>query len=679
MKTTIASARLGLTLLLAAILQTAPAQAQFPAETGAGTLYFRTAPLVYEAATRLAMDADIEVTGIVARVTVEQRFRNDGPDWVEGIYVFPLPDDAAVDRLVMQIGARRIVGEIQRREEAKRTYERARDAGQHASLVEQERPNLFTSSVANIAPGQEIVIEIAYLQTVAYEQGRFSLRFPMTLTPRFVPGMPTRRASGVGFAYDTRQVADASRITPPMLGPGSGISNLATISAVVDAGVALTSIASSSHEVITTRVDDRHQLSLSAGAADMDRDFLLEWRPIAGTEPRAVAFTEAHGNESYVLLMVLPPAQAELSETRPREVIFVIDTSGSMGGSSIEQAKEALRNGFSRLTAADRFNVIAFNSTAHALFSAPVPVTADNLAHATRAVMGLTANGGTNMEPAIRMALVDQSNDGSLRQIVFVTDGSVGNEAALFATIARDLGETRLFTVGIGSAPNTHFMRKAAQFGRGSFSHIGRLDEVGTEMAALFDKLEHAALTDIALAWPRAVEVYPARVPDLYLGEPLVVTARLDHVIFEPLAIESSGLVGSLAWSQRIGIGPGRSPGIATLWARRKIESLLDSRLEGVGEDTIRERVVEVALAHELVSPYTSLVAVDKTPQRSREALLERQAIANMLPAGADAGAIFGRFPQTATSSRFDMLLGVALAALALGLIGILRLLRMRQ
>lgn len=672
-------AYLARSLLPWTVLLAMPATAQIPVDASAGTLYFRTAPLVYEAATRLAMDVDIGVTGIVARVTVEQRFRNDGANWVEGIYVFPLPDDAAVDHLVMQIGSRRIVGEIQRREEAKRTYERARAAGQPASLVEQERPNLFTSSVANIAPGQEIVIEIAYLQTVAYAQGRFSLRFPMTLTPRYVPGAPTGHASGVGFSFDTTAVADASRITPPVLGPGSGISNLATIEAVVDAGVALTSISSSSHEVITTRVDDRHQLSLSAGTTDMDRDFVIEWQPVVGTAPRAIAFTEARANASYVLLMVLPPAQAQLTETRPRELIFVIDTSGSMGGSSIEQAREALLNGFSRLTAVDRFNVIEFNSSARALFAEPVLATSDNLSTAARAVAQLAANGGTNMEPAIRMALGTTPADGYLRQIVFVTDGSVGNEASLFETIARSLGDARLFTIGIGSAPNTHFMRKAAQFGRGAFSHIGRLDEVGREMARLFDKLEHVALTDIRLDWPSAVEVFPERVPDLYIGEPLVVTARLDHVIFAPLDIESSGFVGRLPWSQVIGIGPGRSAGIATLWARRKIEGLLDSRLEGVGEASIRKRVIEVALEHELVSPYTSLVAVDQTPERSREALLERQAIANMLPAGADAGAIFGRFPQTATSSRLEMLLGVTLAALTLGLIGIVRLMRMRQ
>jgi Ca-activated chloride channel family protein len=659
------------------LLVLAPALfAQVPAEAGAGALYFRTSPVSIEPATMLATDVDIDLTGIVARVSVSQSFRNNGREWVEGIYVFPLPDDAAVDRLTMRIGERRIAGEIQPREKAKQIYERARAAGQHASLVEQERPNLFTTSVANIAPGQEIVIEIAYLQTVTYDQGRFSLRFPMTLTPRFVPGIPLGTARGEGWSFDTNQVPDASRITSPVLDPGGPLENLASIQATLDAGVALAELASPSHDLRTARVGERHTLTLAADRVAMDRDFVLEWRPVPGDAPRAIAFTEAFDNESYVLLMFLPPAAAALAQVAPREIVFVIDTSGSMGGSSIAQAKSALQTALARLTSNDRFNVIEFNSATRSLYPAPVQLNAQTLAAATRFVDRLQADGGTHMEPAIRAALAQPQRDGYLRQVVFVTDGSVGNEAALFATIRRELGDARFFTVGIGAAPNSHFMRKAAQFGRGGFVHIAHPEDVAPRMQGLFDKLEHVALTDIQLDWPDVVEAYPRRVPDLYLGEPVVVAARIDHVIFEPLTIESSGRVGRLAWSQRIGIAPGRSTGVATLWGRRKIESLLDSKLEGASEDSIRDSVVEVALRHDLVSPHTSLVAVDKTPQRSREALLQRAALANMLPAGAEFGAIFGRLPNTATDAPFARLAGTVLTALLLGLICIRRMVR---
>ncbi len=664
----------------ALLLAAAPAAlAQLPAETGAGSLFFRTSPVEYSPATRLATDVDIDVTGIVARVSVEQRFRNDSDEWVEGAYVFPLPDDAAVDGLVMRIGERRIEGEIAEREQARQTYEAAREGGRHASLVEQERPNLFTTSVANIAPGQEIVIEIAYVETVAYDDGRFSLRFPMTLTPRYVPGAPLDTATGAGFAFDTARVPDASRITPPVLDPASGAANRASVNVRIDAGLPLTAVVSPSHDVLVNRDAGTRAYRLSAAEVVMDRDLRVEWRPAAGREPRAVAFAEAGADESHVLLMFVPPDSAELERAGPRELVLVVDTSGSMGGRSIRQAKSALRTALDRLTSRDRFNVIEFNSTARALYPEPVQLTARKRTEARAFVDRLHATGGTNMAPAIRAALEQPHGDGRLRQIVFVTDGSVGNEAELFATIERRLGRARLFTVGIGSAPNSHFMRKAAQFGRGTYTHVSRIEDVAPRMHALFDKLEHAALTGIELDWPEPVEQHPERVPDLYRGEPVIVAARLDRTIVEPIELESSGRVGRLEWSQRIEVEPGVSPGIAKLWARRRIESLLDSRLEGVSETEIRPAVVDVALAHGLLSPYTSLVAVDRTPARSREAALRREAVANMLPAGAEIGAIFGPLPQTATPAGLARLAGIVLAALALALLAIGRMLRDRN
>jgi Ca-activated chloride channel family protein len=657
------------------LLGASPLAAEPPADAGAGSLYFRGTETAYAPATRLDTDVDIEVSGIVARVEVTQRFRNEGPDWVEGVYVFPLPDDAAVDRLTMILGERRIEGEITEREAAKQIYERARAAGQQASLVEQERPNLFTTSVANVAPGQEIGIEIGYLQTVAYDQGRFSLRFPMTLTPRYVPGSPVG-TKGAGWSFDTTQVPDASRVTPPVLDPTNGLSNPASITAVVDLGFDLAEIRSVNHDVLGVREDTRYTVSLAAPTVPMDRDFVLQWRAEPSRTPRAAAFTEPFEDESYVLLMFLPPDQTALTESAPRELLFVIDTSGSMGGPSIGQAQAALQTALGRLTSADRFNVIEFNSTTRALYPAPVPVTSESITNATRFVGRLAANGGTEMMSAIRAALGQPRTEGYLRQIVFITDGSVGNEAALFETINDGLGEARFFTVGIGAAPNSHFMRKAAQFGRGAYLHVGRLDEVEPRMQGLFDKLEHVALTDIALDWPEAAEVYPARVPDLYRGEPVVVAARFPTLIYEPISLESHGRVGTLGWSQRIDLTPGRAPGIATVWGRRKIESVLDSRLHGVDDALIRKAVLDVALRHGLVSPYTSLVAVDRTPERSRDAFLSRQVIPNMLPAGAaiPAGAIFAALPQTATDAPLMRLAGVALAAFVLGLICIRRI-----
>ena len=648
-------------MICAALLLAAPASyAQLPPDIDAGGLYFQSPSGSFEQATQLSTKFDITVVGIVARVQVKQRFRNSGLDWVEGVYVFPLPDDSAVDKLTLVIGDRRIEGQIQEREQAKQTYERARAAGQQASLVEQQRFNLFTTSVANIAPGQAIVIEIAYLQTANYDDGQFALRVPLTLTPRFV----------------TESVRDRASIAPPMLRPGTGTANQAEIRVSVDAGMPLESIESSSHPM-TAQWDGRnYQLATTDDQVRMDRDFVLNWRVVPDQTPRVAAFTESFAGESFVLLMFLPPTTAELRQQTPRETLFVIDTSGSMGGASIEQARAALQSGLGRLTANDRFNVIEFNSDVHLLYPEPVAWSLAAGQEAQRFVSRLRADGGTNIAAAITAALGQRETPGLLRQIVFITDGSVGNEAELFKMIETNLGAARLFTIGIGAAPNTHFMRKAAQFGRGSYSHIARPEEVEPGMRRLFEKLEHVALQDIAVTWPDAIEVYPERVPDLYRGEPVVVAARLNGQLASTLAVQASGLVGATGWTQRIAVTPGSNPGIAALWARRKIESLLDRKLLGENDAAIRQAVLDVALRHSLMSPYTSLVAVDQTPERTRNALLRREAMGSLLPAGSAQAARFGNLPNTATDARWYQLIGVVLIALLLGLTGIWRLTR---
>jgi Ca-activated chloride channel family protein len=374
--------------------------------------------------------------------------------------------------------------------------------------------------------------------------------------------------------------------------------------------------------------------------------------------------------------MLLPPVTASMPAATPRELVFVIDTSGSMGGASIEQARAALHFGIDRLTGIDRFNIIEFNSTARAVYAAPTAFSAATLDQAHRFVDGLRANGGTNIASALGVALAGAPAPGYLRQIVFITDGSVGNEAELFRLITERLGDSRLFTVGIGSAPNSHFMRKAAQFGRGTQLHIARADEVATAMGRLFDRLGQVALREIRVDWPFAVEAYPERIPDLYRGEPVIVAARLGSGIAGTIPVTLTGQSGSFSWSEDIAIVPGASAGVASIWARRKIESLQDRRLEGVAEASIRPQVVEVALTHRLLSPYTSLVAVDRTPELTRTAALRREALGNLAPAGSEAGARFAMLAATATDARLLQFVGVLLTGLVLGLLGIWRLTR---
>ena len=593
----------------------------------------------------LNTDVKIAVSGMVARAVVSQQFRNDSPDWVEGIYVFPLPENAAVDRLRMQVGERTIEGQIREREQAKAEYAAARDSGRRASLVEQERPNIFTSSVANLGPGETLVVQIEYQQTLRYEDQSVSLRFPTVVAPRYIPGRPSSEgARGTGWAPDTDRVADASRITPPVVDAGDAPRNPVTIAVEIDAGFPVNDVVSRYHAIqVEKRDDSRYGVSLAVGPFPADRDFELVWHPMAGAVPRGSLFRETQDGETHVLLTLFPPVGAQAIEKRlPREAIFVIDTSGSMHGASIEQAKRALHLALKQLGTGDRFNVIEFNSTTSALFASPHEANGQNLDAAKRFVDRLQATGGTEMAPALRAALEPDTKEGYLRQVVFMTDGSVGNEDELFRLIQEKLG-------------------------RGTFTYIGDVAEVGEKMGALFAKLEHPVLSDIVVEWPKSVvaEMYPKKLPDLYLGEPVILSARVEGLLAGKVVVR--GQSGGEPWSTKFDLKYAHEgEGMGVLWARRKIESLTDSLQDGADKERVREDVVDIALKHHLVSRYTSLVAIDVTPARPDGEPLDSQALPVNLPHGWDHDAVFGSLPRTATPAPLHMMLALLLATLAL-------------
>jgi Ca-activated chloride channel family protein len=393
----------------------------------------------------------------------------------------------------------------------------------------------------------------------------------------------------------------------------------------------------------------------------MDRDLVIAWRPVVGPKPTVAALSETVGDTTYALLMLLPPQNTLGWRAQPRELICVVDTSGSMAGQSISQAKTALANALDRLTSADRFNVIQFNSWTSQLYPESVPLTAETRAQALKWVGGLQANGGTEMEPALRAALEPPAPQGYLRQVMFMTDGGVADETRLFRVIKSDLHDARLFTVGIGSAPNSFFMRKAAQYGRGTFTYVGSTADVEGSMRELFEKLEHVALTDVLIDWPAAAELFPPQVPDLYAGEPLVVAASFPAQAGKPVELTAFGRVAGAPWQQAVSADTVALRGISTLWARRKIENALDSRVDGVSAELIRKIVLDVALEHKIVSPYTSFVAVDQEQARSSSEALGRRNVANMAPAGQTAAAV----PQTATPAPLLRALGMLLIAAA--------------
>ncbi|MDT8403335.1 marine proteobacterial sortase target protein [Sulfuriflexus sp.] len=630
----------------------------------------------------LDTDVTMQISGMVARVRVSQQFRNTGREWAEGVYVFPLPEQAAVDSMRLRIGERVIEGQIKERRQAKRIYQQARRSGKHTSLVEQERPNMFTTSVANIAPGEQVSVEIEYLQTLTYTDNQFSLRFPLAITPRYIPGQaitPLRdavRFTDNGWARQqpaatTVSVPDAGRITPPVATPAEELVNPVSIDITLAAGFQLAKLSSPYHAIRDQQdAEGVFHITLAEGNVPADRDFELVWKPVAHEAPVAAMFRQRYQDEEYALLMVMPPDIANMKQhVAAREFVFVIDVSGSMSGDSITQAKAALKLALERLTARDRFNIIWFNHGYGSLFPDARIATSFRVTHAKRFVEQLHSSGGTEMQPALKRALTTRNDFNTLRQVIFLTDGAVGNEEQLFKTINTHLGDNRLFTIGIGPAPNSYFMRKAAERGRGTFTYIGNTHEILAKMEPLLLKLSQPALTDLKLILPDStvVETLPAPLPDLYLGEPVVLAMKADRL---PDNLQLQGIFGAMPWQTQVNLSGGqRREGIAAVWAQRKIASFMDQRLAAHDQDErhiLRENILQLALKHHLVSKFTSLVAVDITPARHNKPLVSH-ALKTQLPKGMNYQKVFG-MAKTATPAMMHILIGMLL--LVLGLVG---------
>src|SRR6266404_5710477 len=629
-----------------------------PADARSGSLLLKTED-GYADATRLGIDVDLTVSGPTIRARVTQIFRNPTQNWVEAIYVYPLPSGGAVDTLKMVVGDRVVVGDIKERQQARVIYEQAARNGQKAALTEQERPNIFTNSVANIGPGETVLVQIEYQEPVQQSGNEFSLRVPMVVGPRYNPAPVVQsvdfRPDGGGWgATKSDSVPDRDRISPPVLDPAQNAPvNPTSITVRLQAGFPLGEVKSHHHAIKTESPDGNTRIiKLAEGPVPADRDFELTWKPAAEKAPSVGLFREHAGNADYLLAFVTPPS-VEQTEKKPlpREVIFVIDNSGSMGGISIAQAKASLIYALGGLQPSDRFNVIRFDHTMDVLFSASVPADAGHLGRATAFVSALEANGGTEMVPAMRAALTDDSGDdaNNVRQVVFLTDGAIGNEQQLFETITAMRGRSRVFMVGIGSAPNTYLMTRAAELGRGAFTHIGSVEQVEERMRGLFAKLENPAVTGLTAKFSdAAADLTPAAIPDLYRDEPLVLAARLDKLAG---SVEIKGRIGDRPWVVTLPLASAaEGKGLSKLWARRKISDaeVARSTRQASPEDADKT-ILKLALEHQLVTRLTSLVAVDKTPSRPNGETLKFTELPLNLPAGWEFSKVFGERPKPAS------------------------------
>lgn len=653
-------------IVLAAAWLALTAQARAESVTSDDGLFLRpmaqaAEDQTYRAAPRLAQTIRLDIAGVVARGSVSQLFRNDSSSWVEGRYKFPLPSDAAVDRLRIRVDDRVVEGVIKEREAAQRTYDQARSAGQTAALLSEERPNLFTISLANIGPGEVIAVDLEFQAKVEREGDAFEFRMPLVAAPRYLPEMELSSIDHPALrATIAKQLEEAARLGFPI--DLSRQSNRTALEVALDAGAEIASLESPTHDLVVSREVQKYRIGLRLGDVPADRDIVLRWSTERGDMPGAALFHESSNGTDYLLAMISPP-DARIAEEmdRPRDITFLIDTSGSMGGESMRAAKSALAEAVMGLGPADRFDIIEFDSRFSRLFGRSRAADRTAVEDALRFVSGLVAGGGTEMAGPLRDAMSDRADPGYLRQVVFLTDGQVGNEDALFRMIEANLGDARLFTVGLGSAPNDWFMRKAAELGRGQTVSIPNGDDAAERMARFYREIEQPVVVDVAIS-PGAgsAEIYPDRVPDLYAAKSLMIPIAVDNW---DGSLTVSGTTSNGPWQVRLDRSDLRpAAGVAKLWAEGKVEAIQDAMRGGeMDAETGRLAVLDVAIPHRLATRFTSFVAVDATPRRPEGEVLREGVVPNNMPDGMTMGSLTG--PAGATGWEADVRIGLMLIA----------------
>ena len=563
---------------------------------------------------------DAEVSGHVARVEVRQTYRNPFDTAIEAVYVFPLPENSAVDDMRMEIGDRIISAEIKTRDEARRTYERARSQGKTAALLEQERPNIFTQSVANIAPGETIDVVVRYVQDLTFDGGEYEFVFPMVVGPRFIPGAPSKTKTGTGWARDTTDVPDASRITPPVVGGGMRTGQDISLDLVVDAGAPVTDFDAPTHAVRAAETDGLLAISLQKADELPNRDFVFRYRA-AGAEPKAVALAHKTGETGYVSLVLHPPKLDTRELVGDRELVFVVDVSGSMHGRPLGMCKTAMRAALSRLQPSDTFNIITFAGRTQKLFSAPRPANATNIRAALELVSGARAGGGTLLSNAVADALRPEVAGGRHRYVFFLTDGYVGAErpihagAKAFVDALKAKGQrARVFAMGTGSSVNRHLLDGLARAGDGLTVYTTNREEPLRAVDRFYRYIDHLVLSDIRVDWGGldVRDTEPDPVPDLFASRPVILHARYGR------AGEGTVTITARAGRKRITMKvpvtlpaeEKRHGALGTLWARSRIAGHERELWDGDSADA-KAKITELGLAHRIVTAWTSFVAVD--------------------------------------------------------------------
>lgn len=557
-------------------------------------------------------EVQASISGYISTVNVRQKFENPFNEKIEAVYMFPLPQKAAVSEFLMIIGDRRIRGILREKEEAEAMYDEARSQGYRASLLVQHRPNIFEQKVANIEPGKAIDVDIKYFDTLSYSDGWYSFVFPTVVGPRYNPGghqdpvVPVRR----GTILLTGETAVR------YLRPKERSAHNLSINVAIDAGVVIEELRSS-HKVVASRdTAESATVALANQATIPNKDFILKFRVAGDTiKSNLLTYEDPDTHQGYFTLMIYPPQGLESLARRPMEMVFVIDCSGSMNGGPLEQARNAVATALDRLEEGDTFQIIRFSDHSSQFGATPVPATRQNLEQARRYLKNLNGTGGTQMIEGVKTALDFPHDPARLRFVSFMTDGYIGNEAEILAEVHRRIGSSRVFSFGVGSSVNRYLLERMAREGRGAVAYLGPRDSANDIMANFFNRISHPALTDVRIDWGSmaVTDIYPAKLPDLFVGRPVVVTGKYLGAAGE---ITVSGMADTLSHSFGIGADgtDAKNAYIPKIWARLRIAELADRQAwewDPTGE--IETAIRSTALEYQLMSAFTSFVAVDSS------------------------------------------------------------------
>ncbi|MBD2481593.1 VIT domain-containing protein [Planktothrix sp. FACHB-1365] len=562
-----------------------------------------------------------KIAGNLSRVEVTQSFENPFTTTLEAVYIFPLPDEAAVDEMLIQIGDRTIKGNIKKREEAQQIYEQAKQQGRTAGLLEQERDNIFTQSLANIKPGEQIDVIIRYSDSLKFTGGNYEFVFPMVVGPRYIPGVGIEDPSSGGTAIapltqnqDTDLVPDASRLNAPILPEGMRSRHDINVTVEIDAGVPILGINSPSHQLQIDHTGQNARITLAEGDTIPNKDLMLRYQ-VAGEHTQTTILTQSDERGGHFAVYLIPAIKYATDQIVAKDVVFLIDTSGSQAGMPLMQCQELMRQFINHLNPDDTFSIIDFANTTQQLSAVPLANTPQNRAQALQYINHLNANGGTELLRGIQAVLNFPVTDvGRLRTVVLLTDGYIGNENQILAEVQQHLKPgNRLHSFGAGSSVNRFLINRIAELGRG-ISRIIRHDEpVEPVVEQFFTQINNPVLTNIQVSWQGEGEetvIYPTLAPDLFAEQPLVLFGKKPDSNSGVLQIQGSA-AGGIPYQQdfNLNFDSEGNPAVAQLWGRSRIKALMNQMVQGETKAGV-EAVTETALTYQLLSQYTAFVAV---------------------------------------------------------------------